>query len=126
MALINNMGEWRVRTSIVVALTLLVLGLSQVGADSHMEKTDQTQCKIEDIRWTYRDSAERLRLEGTATCSSGYIVIRAYAKKQAETVYLGNMETFIRGYAFSSSIRNVPRDARLPDNQVHHRRGILR
>ena len=108
MALDNNMGAWRMRISVVVALTLLVLGLSQAVADSHMEKTDETQCKIEDIRWTYRDSAERLRLEGTATCSSGYIVIRAYAKKQAETVYVGNMETFIRGYAFSSSIRNVP------------------
>ena len=96
------------QTSLLVALVLLVVGACQVGADSHTEKTDQTQCKIEDIRWVYRERTERLRVEGTATCSSGYIIIRAYEKKGEESVYVGNMETFIRGYTFSSPIRNVP------------------
>ena len=90
-----------------VLASALVISPSQVPAQSGIEKTDQTECKIEDWKWTYNETVEALRIEGAVTCSTGHVIIRAYAKKGEEAVYLGNMDSYIDGYAFTALMRPV-------------------
>ena len=93
---------------VAVALALLlVITPGQASAQSGIEKTDQTDCKIEDWKWTYNETVEALRIEGAVTCSTGHVIIRAYTEKGEETVYLGNMDSYIDGYAFTTHMRPV-------------------
>ena len=96
------------RLAAFVALaSLLIITPGQAPAQSAIEKTDQTDCKIEDWKWTYRDASQSLRVEGAVTCSTGHVIIRAYTEKEGETVYLGNMDGYIDGYAFTAITRPV-------------------
>ena len=96
------------RLAAFVALaSLLIITPGQAPAQSAIEKTDQTDCKIEDWRWTYNEAMELLRVEGAVTCNTGHVIIRAYADKGEEAVYLGNMDSYIDGYAFTAHMRPV-------------------
>ena len=88
-------------------VSLLIIAPDQAPAQSSIEKTDQTDCKIEDWRWTYNEAMELLRVEGAVTCNTGHVIIRAYANKGEEAVYLGNMDSYIDGYAFTAHMRPV-------------------
>ena len=81
---------------------MLVTTLVYAQARSSAEKTDDTDCKIEDWRWTYHERVETVRVEAAVTCGAGHVIIRAYTDKEGEAVYLGNMEAFIDGYAFTA------------------------
>ena len=91
----------------VALASLLVIAPSQAPAQSGIEKTDQTDCKIEDWKWTYNETVEALRIEGAVTCSTGHVIIRAYTEKEEGAVYLGNMDSYIDGYAFTAIMRPV-------------------
>ena len=86
---------------------MLVTTLGYAQARSSAEKTDDTDCKIEDWRWTYHERVEAVRVEAAVTCSAGHVIIRAYTDKEGEAVYLGNMEAFIDGYAFTAIMRPI-------------------
>ena len=115
---------------VAVALaSLLVIAPSQAPAQSGIEKTDQTDCKIEDWKWTYNETVEALRIEGAVTCSTGHVIIRAYTEKGEEAVYLGNMDSYINGYAFTAHMRPVeekPESLSIKYTQVHHQRSVAR
>ena len=91
----------------VALASLLIIAPGHAVAQSAAEKTDQTECKIEDWKWTYNEAMELLRLEGAVTCNTGHIIMRAYAGKGEDAVYLGNMDTYIDGYAFTTHMRPV-------------------
>ena len=96
------------RLAAFVALaSLLVITPSQVPAQSGIEKTDQTECRIEDWRWTYTDVMKALTVEGAATCNSGRVIMRVYIEKEEGAVYLGNADSFIDGYAFTAIVTDV-------------------
>lgn len=64
-------------------------------------------CQIEDWRWSYNDLVEGIDIEGTTTCETGSIIIRAY-DESGEFVGTGTDYRF-EGYAFKAYIDNVPR-----------------
>ena len=88
-------------------VSLLIIAPGQAPAQSSIEKTDQTDCKIEDWRWTYNEIMGSLRVEGAVTCNTGRVIIRAYTEKEEEVVYLGNMDSLIDGYAFTAIMMAV-------------------
>jgi hypothetical protein len=54
------------------------------------------RCKVED--WRYRaDRIGSVWIEGTTTCPSGYVTIRAY---DGDGKFLGTMSDHFRGYTF--------------------------
>ena len=61
-------------------------------------------CQIEDWRWSYL--AESIHIEGTTTCETGKIIIRAY-DESGEFVGIGT--DYFEGYAFEAYITDVPR-----------------
>ena len=93
--------------SFVALVSLLIIAPGQAPAQSAIEKTDQTGCEIEDWKWTYKEAMKLLRVEGAVTCNTGHIIMRAYAGKGEDAVYLGNMDTYIDGYAFTTHMRPV-------------------
>ena len=91
----------------VALASLLVIAPSQAPAQSSIEKTDQTDCKIEDWRWAYSDVVKALTVEGATTCNTGHAIIRVYTEKDEGAVYLGNANGFIDGYAFTAIVTDV-------------------
>ena len=90
-----------------VLVSLFLMTPSQAPAQSAIEKTDQTDCKIEDWKWTYREAMKLLRVEGAVTCNTGHIIMRVYTEKDEKAVYLGNATSFIAGYAFTAIVTDV-------------------
>ena len=93
--------------SFVALVSLLAIAPSQAPAQSSIEKTDQTDCKIEDWRWAYSDVVKALTVEGATTCNTGHAIIRVYTEKEEGAVYLGNANGFIDGYAFTAIVTDV-------------------
>ena len=91
----------------IVLVSLLVIAPSQVPAQSGAEKTDQTECKIEDWRWSYNEATEWLHVEGAVSCNTGRVVIRAYTEEGDEVVYLGNADSLVDGYTFTAIVTSV-------------------
>ena len=91
----------------VALASLLMITPSEVQAQSSAEKTDDTNCMIEDWRWTYSEGMGALRVEGAVTCKSGNVIMRAYTEKEGESVYVGNLDGLIEGYAFTAIMWNL-------------------
>ena len=62
-------------------------------------------CQIEDWSWSY-SRALILTLEGTTTCETGKIIIRAYDESGE---FVGTGTDYFEGYAFRAYIDDVPR-----------------
>ena len=106
----------------VALASLLIISPSHVPAQSAAEKTDQTDCRIEDWRWAYSDVVKALTVEGAVTCNAGHLIMRVYTQKEEASVYLGNANSFIAGYAFTAIVTDVEDKPDSLSNQVHHRR----
>ena len=91
----------------VALASLLAISLGQAVARSAAEKTDQTDCRIEDWRWAYSNVMEALTVEGAVTCSDGHFIMRAYTEKEDGVVYLGNARSRVAGYAFTAIVTDV-------------------
>ena len=65
------------------------------------------QCKIEDVRWWHSNVFfgiplnDRLRIEGSTTCASGFVTLRLYEGTGELRTFIGTVDGRIRGYAFS-------------------------
>jgi hypothetical protein len=59
-------------------------------------------CKVED--WRFYQAASFIVIEGTTTCATGRLNLRAYGPNSA---YIGNASTFIRGHTFEAYIANA-------------------
>ena len=91
----------------VVLASLLIFAPSQGSAQSTLEKTDATPCRIEDWRWAYNDTIKAVHVQGATTCSSAHVIMRAYTKAGEEAVYLGNLEAYSEGHAFEAYLTDV-------------------
>ena len=62
-------------------------------------------CQIEDWRWSY-PTGRWILVEGTTTCETGKIIIRAYDESGE---FVGTGTDYFEGYAFKAYIDDVPR-----------------
>ena len=61
-----------------------------------------SSCEIKDWRWS-NTSIESVKIEGSTTCKSGEIYIRAYDEKR----FIGVAQTYIRGYTFITYVHRA-------------------
>src|SRR5262245_12642223 len=74
----------------------------------------ESKCKIDN--WRYRgDSIGNIVIEGTSTCATGMITIRAHDSKGN---YLGNGDSYIQAYAFTVYIRDAAAPKEMKINYV--------
>lgn len=77
-------------------------------------------CDLEAWTWRYT-SIQRIEIEGSTTCKSGWIYIRLYDGKPSGDTFIGIVNTFIEGYTFTRSSSEV---ARPKSNTLHIRYSI--
>jgi hypothetical protein len=94
------MGEVAARVALIIALWLAP---TTVLAEN---------CKVED--WRFENRSSFISIEGTTTCASGQIFVRAYEGDK----YLGNATAYIQGYTFTALITGARAK---PLNQIRDR-----
>ena len=95
------------RRATLFAFVILAVLVIQSHAQSGIEKTDDTDCRIEDWRWAYNDIMKMITIEGTTSCPAGRIIIRSYTGADGSTEYLGNADGYVDGHAFTALVTSV-------------------
>ena len=82
-----------------IATLVLLLGFGAAFADD-----DAGKCSVEDWRYTYTAGLLVLTIEGSATCETGRIRVRAYDTSDGTSKFMGVAQTAIEGYIFSATV----------------------